>query len=131
MSELLGFCMVPPRVLPGLARLGKPLRDVEVRLTGSDGADAAAGPPGVLWGGHPALALGYATLPEATRTQCREGGFCTNDLFSRDAAGLYSHHGRSDELLRIAGQYVQPGEIEQAVSGETLIAEAACVAGGG
>ena len=127
MSETFGVCMVTPRGLPGPARLGKPLRDVEVRLTGSDGADAAPGQPGVLWVRHPALALGYANLPEATRAQFREGWFCTNDLFSRDAAGLYSHHGRSDELLRIAGQYVQPGEIEQAVSGEPLIAEAACV----
>jgi len=30
-------------------------------------------------------------------------------------------------MLKIAGQYVQPGEIEQAVCGEPLIAEAACV----
>jgi benzoate-CoA ligase len=86
-----------------------------------------AGKPGVLWVKHPALALGYANLPEQTRAQFRDGWFCTNDLFLRDAAGLYLHQGRSDEMLKIAGQYVQPGEIEQAVSGEPLIAEAACV----
>jgi benzoate-CoA ligase len=59
--------------------------------------------------------------------QFRDGWFCTHDLFQRDPQGLYTHQGRSDELLKIAGQYVLPGEIEQAVAGEPLIAEAACV----
>ena len=127
MSETFAVCMVTPRGLPGRARAGKPLSGVEVRLAGPDGADAAQGEPGVLWVKHPALALGYANLSEQTRAQFRDGWFCTNDLFVRDPAGLYLHQGRSDEMLKIAGQYVQPGEIEQAVSGEPLIAEAACV----
>jgi benzoate-CoA ligase len=127
MSETFAVCMVTPCGLSSLARPGKPLRGVEVRLAGADGAETAQGEPGVLWVKHPALALGYVNLPEQTRTQFRDGWFCTNDLFVRDTAGLYAHQGRSDELLKIAGQYVQPGEIEQAVSGEPLIAEAACV----
>lgn len=127
MSETFGVCMVTPRGLPGPARPGKPLRGVEVRLADSDGADVQPGEPGVLWVKHPALALGYANLPEQTRIQFRDGWFCTNDIFLRDDAGSYAHQGRSDEMLKIAGQYVQPGEIEHAVSGEPLIAEAACV----
>ena len=119
--------MVTPRGLAGAARPGKPLHGVEVRLAGNEDTEAPPASPGVLWVKHPALALGYANLPEQTGAQFRDGWFCTNDLFSRDAGGLYTHHGRSDEMLKIAGQYVQPGEIEQAVSGEPLIAEAACV----
>ena len=120
MSETFGVCMVTPLGLAGPARPGKPLRGVEIRLAGNDG-------PGVLWVKHPALTPGYVNLPEQTRAQFQDGWFCTNDLFLRDAAGLYTHQGRSDEMLKIAGQYVQPGEIEHAVSGEPLIAEAACV----
>jgi 3-hydroxybenzoate/4-hydroxybenzoate---CoA ligase len=127
MSETFGVCMVTPRGLAGAARPGKPLRGVEVRLAPKEGASAAQGEPGVLWVKHPAVALGYANLPEATSAQFCDGWFCTNDLFQRDAEGLYTHQGRSDELLKIAGQYVQPAEIEQAVAGEPLIAEAACV----
>jgi acyl-coenzyme A synthetase/AMP-(fatty) acid ligase len=129
MSETFGVCMVTPRGLAGTARPGKPLRGVEVRIAGSDGEEAPAGEAGVLWLKHPALALGYANLPEQSGAQFRDGWFCTNDLFVCDAAGFYTHQGRSDEMLKIAGQYVQPGEIEQAVSGEPLIAEAACVPG--
>ena len=127
MSETFGVCMVTPRGLASAARPGKPLRGVEVRLAAKEGGSAPQGEPGVLWVKHPALALGYANLPEPTRAQFHDGWFCTHDLFQRDAEGLYTHHGRSDELLKIAGQYVQPAEIEQAVAGEPLIAEAACV----
>jgi benzoate-CoA ligase len=127
MSETFGVCMVTPRGLAGTARPGKPLRGVEIRLAGKDGGAAQPGEAGVLWVKHPALALGYANLPEQTSAQFRDGWFCTHDLFQRDPQGLYTHQGRSDELLKIAGQYVLPGEIEQAVAGEPLIAEAACV----
>ncbi|MGH8675342.1 MAG: AMP-binding protein [Burkholderiales bacterium] len=127
MTETFGVCMVTPPGLARAARPGKPLSGVEVRLVEKEGAQASAGGRGVLWVKHPALALGYANLPEQTRAQFRDGWFCTNDLFLRDAAGLYTHQGRSDEMLKIAGQYVQPVEIEQAVAGEPLIAEAACV----
>ena len=37
------------------------------------------------------------------------------------------HQGRADELVKIAGQWVQPGELEEAVAGDPAIAEAACV----
>jgi benzoate-CoA ligase len=127
MSETFCVCMVTPRGLAGAARPGRPLGRVDARLTAKDGAEAMPGEPGVLWVRHPALALGYANLPEQTGAQFRDGWFCTHDVFVRNAEGLYTHQGRSDELLKIAGQYVQPGEIEQAVAGEPLIAEAACV----
>jgi acyl-coenzyme A synthetase/AMP-(fatty) acid ligase len=83
--------------------------------------------PGVLWIRHPAQASGYANLPRESAEQFRDGWFCTRDLFLRDAAGHYMHQGRTDELVKIAGQWVQPGELEQAVALEPAIAEAACV----
>ena len=45
----------------------------------------------------------------------------------RDAEGCYAHQGRADEFLKVAGQWVQPGDIEEAVLGIEAIAEAACV----
>ena len=45
----------------------------------------------------------------------------------RDAEGFYLHQGRSDELLKVAGQWVQPGEVEETVAADPAIAEAACV----
>jgi len=127
MSETFCVCMVTPRGLPGPARPGKPLAGVEARLVTQSGGEARDGEPGVLWVRHPALASGYANLPQSAAQSFRDGWFCTQDVFVRDAAGLYMHQGRNDEMLKVAGQYVQPAEIEQALAGEPLVAEAACV----
>jgi acyl-coenzyme A synthetase/AMP-(fatty) acid ligase len=80
----------------------------------------------VLWVRHPALAQGYANRPELTREQFRDGWFCTKDMFVRDAHGNYAHQGRADELVKIAGQWVRPSEIEEAALADPAVAEAAC-----
>jgi benzoate-CoA ligase len=128
MSETFCVIMMTPPGSAGALRSGKPLAGVQVRLLADDAREVANGIPGVLWVRHPALSSGYANRPEATREQFRDGWFCTRDIFVRDAQGYYSHQGRSDELLKVAGQWVQPGELEEAVLGLSSVAEAACVA---
>jgi benzoate-CoA ligase len=127
MSE--GFCacmMTPPGTSDGL-RTGKPFPIAEVRLADGGGAEPAPGEPGVLWLRHPAQARGYANLPEETQSQFRDGWFCSRDLFLRDAQGFYIHQGRSDELVKVAGQWVWPAELEEAALAAAAVAEAACV----
>jgi acyl-coenzyme A synthetase/AMP-(fatty) acid ligase len=120
MSETFCACMVtPPGTSDGL-RTGKLLDGVEARLL--DEADG-----GVLWLRHPAQAQGYLNLPEQTREQFKDGWFCTRDVFIRDQEGFFVHQGRSDELVKVAGQWVWPGELEAAVAGLPAIVEAACV----
>jgi benzoate-CoA ligase len=127
MSETFCACMITPPGSSNGVRTGKPLAGVETRIMTREGTQADAGESGELWLRHPALALGYANRPEQTAAQFRDGWFCTRDLFVRDAEGYFVHQGRSDELVKVAGQWVQPGELEEAVAGETAIAEAACV----
>jgi 3-hydroxybenzoate/4-hydroxybenzoate---CoA ligase len=127
MSETFCACIVTPPGTSDGVRTGKPLPGVEVRLVGPDGSQPADDDPGVLWVRHPAQASGYANLPEQTLEQFRDGWFCSRDLFVRDAQGYYIHQGRSDELIKVAGQWVQPGELEETASREAPVAEAACV----
>ena len=119
MSETFCACIVTPPGSSDGVRTGTPLDGVEVRIEGE---------PGVLWIRHPAQASGYANLPQQSAEQFKNGWFCTRDVFTRDAQGYYVHQGRSDELVKIAGQWVQPGELEETVAAEPAIAEAACVA---
>jgi len=79
-----------------------------------------------MWIMHPSLALGYLN-PEATVQAFRDGWFCTGDLFVRNPDGHYYHQGRADELLRVAGQWVKPAEVEEAVLADGRLREAACV----
>ncbi|MGH8720545.1 MAG: AMP-binding protein, partial [Burkholderiales bacterium] len=129
MSETFCVIMMTPPGAAGALRSGKPLAGVQTRLLADDGSEVADGAPGVLWVRHPALSAGYANRPEATREQFRDGWFCTKDIFVRDTRDFYSHQGRSDELMKVAGQWVQPGELEEAVLGLDAVAEAACVPG--
>lgn len=126
MSETFCACMMtPPGASDGL-RTGKPFPGVELRID-VPGEDETADGTGVLWVRHPAQALGYVNRPDETRDQFRDGWFCSRDLFRRDTAGFYIHQGRSDELLKVAGQWVQPGELEEVAAGVASVGEAACV----
>jgi benzoate-CoA ligase len=127
MSETFCACIVTPPGTSTGSHTGRPLAGVATRLVTEGGADAAVGETAELWLQHPALALGYANRAEQTAAQIQSGWFRTRDLFSRDEAGYFSHHGRADELMKIAGQWVQPAELEDAVSGDPAISEVACV----
>jgi benzoate-CoA ligase len=127
MSETFCVCMMARPGTPGEPRTGTPLAGVETRLLRPDGSEAQAREPALLWVRHPALALGYANRPEQTEAQFRDGWFCTGDMFVQDAAGGFTHQGRADELVKIAGQWVQPRELEEAAAHAPAVAEAACV----
>jgi len=117
MSETFCACMITPPGTSDGTRTGRPLAGVEVRLDRQ----------GVLWVKHPAQASGYTNLSDQTQEQFRDGWFCSRDVFVQDADGFFVHQGRSDELVKIAGQWVQPGELEAAAALEPAVAEAACV----
>lgn len=109
-----------------LGATGLLLGGVQARLLDGEDREVGTGEPGVMWLRHPSLALGYLDR-EATARVFRDGWFCTGDLFVRDAEGYYQHQGRADELLRIAGQWVKPAEVEEAVLADRRLREAACV----
>ncbi len=114
---------------PGRERLGscgELLPGVVVDLRDHAGAGVPPGEPGVLWLRHPTIALRYHR--DEFNARSFEGAwFCTNDLFTCDAEGHFWHQGRADELLKVAGQWVKPGEVEEAALAAGLASEAACV----
>jgi len=127
MSEAFCACiMTPPGTSDGV-RTGKPFAIAQIRLLDGNDREPAPGEPGVLWLRHPAQARRYANLREETAAQFRDGWFCSRDLFLRDAQGFYVHQGRSDELVKVAGQWVWPAELEETALGDPAVTEAACV----
>lgn len=115
----------PDRRIAGCA--GGPTSGTEAYLGDSDGNPVPAGDVGILWVRHPCLARGYWNLPEATADTFRGGWFRSGDMFSVDAEGQWWHQGRADDMLKIAGQWVSPTEIENVVLAAGLCAEVACV----
>ena len=82
---------------------------------------------GVLWVKMQSNAVGYWNKPEQTDESFKDGWYCTGDVFSFDENGWWRHHGRSDDRLKISGQWVSPTEIEEKVLAFKDISEAAVV----
>ena len=116
--------------VPGAARRGSVGRLVpgfEARLL--DDA-AAAVPDGVV--GH-LLIKGPTTSPfywnrrERTRATMLGPWLSTGDMLSRDANGFYTFAGRGDDMLKVAGMWVSPADIEAALMEHPGVLEAAVV----
>lgn len=74
------------------------------------------GAPHRVWLRHPSVALGYWQRAEATRDAFSAGWFSPGDLFERAPDGRWRLCGRSDDMLKISGQWVSTIEVEQALA---------------
>ena len=94
---------------------GKPFDGMEVRIVDSDSDEPV-----------PAGTVGMIQVrgPHTLRGVCRrrredlftaDGFYPTGDLGHLDADGYMFYHGRSDEMFKVSGATVYPGEVEQAL----------------
>jgi benzoate-CoA ligase len=54
----------------------------------------------------------------------------TGDVFRRDAEGWFYFEGRSDDMLKVAGQWVSPAEVEAHLIAHAAVLEAGVVGAG-
>ncbi|HXZ85638.1 MAG TPA: benzoate-CoA ligase family protein [Myxococcota bacterium] len=107
---------------------GKPVPGYEVRLLDAEGRDVADGEIGALVArGASAARRYYARPEESARVMFAPGWLRTGDSYRRDADGFYWHCGRSDDLLKVSGQYVSPVEVEAALATHPAVVEVAVV----
>jgi benzoate-CoA ligase family protein len=107
---------------------GLPLPMTEMRLMDDDGVVIEKpDQPGVGWVKSGSVARGYWNQPEKTAAAFRGGWYRTGDMFRRDVDGWYFHLGRSDDMLKVSGQWVSPGEIEDVVRAHPKVVDAAVV----
>src|SRR5262249_31105686 len=53
--------------------------------------------------------------------------FRSGDMYTVDADGFWHHQGRADDMLKISGQWVSPGEIEDAALAHAGVKDACAV----
>jgi acyl-coenzyme A synthetase/AMP-(fatty) acid ligase len=70
---------------------------------------------------------GYWKIPELTARTKLGDWVVTGDKFTRDAEGHYHYCGRADDMMKVAGMWVSPGEVENALLGHPDVAEAAVI----
>lgn len=113
------------RIRPGAS--GIPAPGAEVKLADAAGNPVAAGEAGILWARIESCAVRYWNQPEASSRAFRDGWFATGDLYRVDADGFWHHEGRADDLLKVAGQWVSPAEVEEVALSVAGVRDAALV----
>jgi len=69
----------------------------------------------------------YWNKHERTKATICGGWIATGDKFYQDQNGAYWYAGRSDDMLKVSGQWVSPVEVEAALSAHPSVLEAAVV----
>ena len=125
----------------GRAPIGRPLRNVQVRLLDAAGRPVPIGVAGErFWIGGLAVGLGYWRDPERTAEQFRPDPFAgaggaigaggarlyrTGDLARWRADGVIEFLGRVDHQVKVRGFRIELGEIEAALRDHPGVREAA------
>jgi acyl-coenzyme A synthetase/AMP-(fatty) acid ligase len=69
----------------------------------------------------------YWNDPEKTARILVDGWLDTGDMYRRDQDGYYVYCGRGDDMLKVAGRWVSPFELESALIEHPLVLEAAVI----
>lgn len=115
---------------PGQVRYGttgKPVPGYELKLLDENHGDVANGEIGDLYIAGPSAASMYWNQREKTRDTFQGAWTRSGDKYIRDADGYFTYAGRSDDMLKVSGQYVSPFEVESALMTHDAVLEAAIV----
>lgn len=117
----LGSCGRPTLVSSARIVANNPDRDV------SPDEIVPVGDVGQLIVRGPQMTTGYWNDPAASRRKLRHGWLYTGDLFSRDADGYFTFHGRADDMIVSGGENIYPREVEEVLYGCPGVRDAAVV----
>jgi len=115
----------PGRVRPGST--GEIVPGYAVRVIDEDGRDVEAGTIGDLLVRGDSIAAFYWNQHERTKQVFLGEWFRTGDKYYHDDDGYYWYCGRSDDMLKVGGQWVSPAEVEAALVEHSAVLEAAVV----
>jgi len=115
----------PGDVRPGT--LGRVVEGFELAVRDDDGNDLAAGEVGRLWVRGDSRAICYWQNLEQTAEAFRGEWFVGGDLVSRDADGYVTYCGRADDVLKVAGKWLVPQEVESCLMTHPAVKECAVV----
>lgn len=105
---------------------GKLVPGFDAVLRHLDGSPCRNGERGIMWLRGPSLSV--SAHDRAAGGRLKRGWYCTNDVFWRDADGYFYFCGRSDEMFKVAGQWISPLDLEDVLLTHPLVREAAITA---
>ncbi|WP_024519955.1 benzoate-CoA ligase family protein [Bradyrhizobium sp. Tv2a-2] len=124
-TELLHiFCSNAPGALK-VGSSGKPVPGYELRLVGDDGLPIRTGNVGRLQVRGPSSSMEYWRQRTKTQEVIVGHWVATGDIYRLDDDGYYWFEGREDDMVKIAGEWVSPGQIEGVLITHPAVAEVA------
>lgn len=106
---------------------GQPVPGYEVELRDELGRPVPEGDVGDLYIKGPSAAHLYWTNREKSMATFQGAWVKSGDKYVLDWDGYYTYAGRSDDMLKVSGQYVSPIEVESALMGHDAVLECAVV----
>ncbi|MDR8398392.1 benzoate-CoA ligase family protein [Paraburkholderia sp. USG1] len=106
---------------------GKPVPGYEVELRDETGHTVSEGEIGDLYIKGPSAAIMYWNNREKSRATFLGEWIRSGDKYRKLPNGCYVYAGRSDDMLKVSGQYVSPIEVEMVLMEHQAVLEAAVV----
>ena len=114
------------KVFPGCS--GYIVPGYEAKLLDENGKKTKVGDIGDLYVKGRSAAISYWKKPEISKKTFINGWVKTGDKYLIDHNNVYTYCGRSDDMMKVSGQYVSPFEVEAALLEHDSVLEAAVVA---
>ena len=109
---------------------GKAVPGYRLKVVTEAGEPAAPGEIGELWVSGGSSAVAYWNQREKSLATFHGPWTRTGDKYVVDEEGYHHYRGRTDDMLKVGGQWVSPFEVESALLGHEAVLEAAVVAAG-
>ena len=107
---------------------GRAVPGYDLEVVAETGEPAAPGEIGELWVSGDSSAVAYWNQREKSLATFHGPWTRTGDKYVVDEEGYYHYCGRTDDMLKVSGQWVSPFEVESALLGHESVLEAAVVA---
>ena len=107
---------------------GKAVPGYALKVVAETGEPAAPGEIGELWVSGGSSAVAYWNRRGKSLETFHGPWTRTGDKYVVDENGYYHYRGRTDDMLKVSGQWVSPFEVESVLIGHEAVLEAAVVA---
>ncbi len=114
--------------LKRLASIGKPMPDIQMKVVDEQGHKLAVGEIGEIIAKGPRVMTGYWKDKEKTdKTIDKDGWVHTGDMGYVDEDGYFFLAGRSTDMIKRAGEFISPEELEIVLNAHPKIEESAII----
>ena len=115
----------PGRVRPGSS--GHPVPGYDVRVIDDEGRPVGPNEIGDLIVKGPSTAIMYWNRREQTTQKMRGEWFMSGDKYAVDEDGYFWYAGRSDDMFKVAGEWLAPVDVERVLCQHAAVLESAVV----